>query len=101
DGEGITAVLLMLNVFLLLSGYYLLKTIREPLVLAAKGGGAEVKSYASAAIAALLLVLVPAYGAIASRLSRVKLVNGVTAFFIACLVGFMVWAQAVGVAGSA
>jgi ATP:ADP antiporter, AAA family len=101
DGEGLTALLLMFNVFLLLSGYYLLKTIREPLVLAAKGGGAEVKSYASAAIAALLLVLVPAYGAIASRLSRVKLVNGVTAFFIACLVGFMVWAQAVGVAGSA
>ena len=100
DGEGVTAVLLMLNVFLLLSGYYLLKTVREPLILAARGGGAEVKSYASAAIAALLLVLVPLYGAVASRLSRVRLINGVTAFFIVCLVGFFLWAEAVGVAGA-
>jgi AAA family ATP:ADP antiporter len=86
----------MLNVFLLLSAYYLLKTVREPLVLAAPGGGAAVKSYASAAIALLLLGLVPAYGALAARVSRVRLVNGVTAFFIACLVGFFVWARAVG-----
>ena len=74
-GEGTTAVLLMANVFLLLAGYYLLKTIREPLVLAAEGGGAEVKSYASAAIAGLLIVLVPLYGALASRVSRVKLIK--------------------------
>jgi AAA family ATP:ADP antiporter len=95
-GEGVTALLLLLNVFLVLSAYYLLKTVREPLVLAAPGGGAAVKSYASAAIALLLLGLVPAYGALAARVSRVRLVNGVTAFFIACLVGFFVWARAVG-----
>jgi AAA family ATP:ADP antiporter len=99
-GEGPTAVLLMLNVFLLLAGYYLLKTIREPLVLAAEGGGAEVKAYASAAIAALLIVLVPLYGAIASRVSRVKLINGVTLFFIVCLAAFFLWARVVGVAGA-
>jgi AAA family ATP:ADP antiporter len=52
-GEGLTALFLFANVFLLLSSYYLLKTIREPLVLAAEGGGAEIKSYASAAIAVL------------------------------------------------
>ncbi len=98
-GEGLTAVLLFLDVFLLLSSYYLLKTIREPLVLAAEGGGAEIKSYASAAIAVLLLILVPVYGAIASRVSRVKLINGVTLFFIACLVGFFFWAQSVGIPG--
>ncbi len=100
SGEGMTAVLLMTNVFLLLAGYYLLKTIREPLVLAAEGGGAEVKSYASAAIAALLIILVPIYGAIASRVSRVKLINSVTLFFILCLVGFFLWARVVGVAGA-
>src|SRR6202030_491297 len=44
-GEGITALLLTLDVFLLLTAYYLLKTVREPLILAS--GGAEVKSYAS------------------------------------------------------
>jgi len=100
SGEGTTALLLLLNVFLLLASYYLIKTIREPLVLAAEGGGAEIKSYASAAIAGLLIILVPVYSAIASRVSRVKLINGVTLFFIACLVGFFLWAQAVGVPGT-
>ncbi|MEP7029102.1 MAG: Npt1/Npt2 family nucleotide transporter [Candidatus Eisenbacteria bacterium] len=100
-GEGLSALFLFVNVFLLLSSYYLLKTIREPLVLAAQAGGAEVKSYASAAIAVLLLALVPAYGAIASRVSRVKLINGVTLFFIACLVGFFFWSRAVGIPGMA
>jgi len=86
-GEGVTALLLMLNTFLLLAAYYLLKTIREPLVLNVRGG-AEVKSYSSAAIAGLLIVLVPLYSAVASRVSRVRLINGVTLFFIACLIVF-------------
>lgn len=88
-GEGATAVLLMLNIFLLLASYYLLKTIREPLILTVPGG-AEVKSYSSAAIAALLIVLVPVYSALASRVSRVRLINGVTLFFILCLVAFFI-----------
>ncbi|HLQ66102.1 MAG TPA: Npt1/Npt2 family nucleotide transporter [Candidatus Limnocylindrales bacterium] len=87
NGEGVTAILLMLNIFLLLASYYLLKTIREPLILTQKGG-AEVKSYAAAAIAGVLIVLVPVYSALASRVSRVKLINGVTMFFIGCLVAF-------------
>jgi AAA family ATP:ADP antiporter len=86
-GEGVTALLLMLNVFLLLAAYYLLKTIREPLILSVPGG-AEVKSYSAAATAGLLMLLVPLYSAVASRVSRVKLINGVTLFFIACLVAF-------------
>src|SRR5262252_9512516 len=86
-GEGTTALLLMLNIFLILAGYYLLKTIREPLILASPGG-AEAKSYSAAAIAALLMVLVPTYSALASRVSRVRLINGVTLFFILCLLAF-------------
>jgi len=86
-GEGLTAILLMLNIFLLLAAYSMLKTIREPLVLTVPGG-AEVKSYAAAAIAGLFLILVPLYSALASRVSRVKLINGVTLFFAACLVAF-------------
>jgi AAA family ATP:ADP antiporter len=86
-GEGLTALLLMLNIFLLLAAYYLLKTIREPLILSVPGG-AEVKSYSAAATAGLLMLLVPLYSAVASRMSRVKLINGVTLFFIACLVAF-------------
>jgi ATP:ADP antiporter, AAA family len=85
--EGVTALLLMLNIFLLLAAYYLLKTIREPLILNAPGG-AEAKSYAAAAIAGLLILLVPLYSAVASRVSRVRLINGVTLFFIACLIVF-------------
>ncbi len=86
-GEGVSAFLLMLNIFLLLAAYYLLKTIREPLILSVPGG-AEVKSYSAAATAGLLMIIVPLYSAIASRVSRVRLINGVTLFFIACLVTF-------------
>jgi ATP:ADP antiporter, AAA family len=92
-GEGVTALLLMLNIFLLLTAYYLLKTIREPLILASHGG-AEVKSYSAAATAGLLILLVPLYSAVASRVSRVKLINGVTIIFIACLITFFALSQA-------
>lgn len=92
-GEGVTALLLMLNIFFLLAAYYLLKTIREPLILTVPGG-AEVKSYAAAAIAGLFTVLVPLYSAIASRVSRVALINGVTVFFMACLVVFFALSRA-------
>jgi len=92
-GEGVTALLLMLNIFLLLAAYYLLKTIREPLILAVHGG-AEAKSYSAAATAGLLILLVPLYSAVASRVSRVKLINGVTLFFIACLMAFFGLSQA-------
>ena len=50
----------------------MLKTAREVFILSE--GGAEVKSYSSAGQALLLLVLVPAYGAFASRVNRVQLV---------------------------
>src|SRR5216117_1493167 len=79
-GEGVTALLLMLDIFLVLAAYYLLKTIREPLILSVTGG-AEVKSYAAAATAGLLIAIVPLYSALASRVSRVRLINGVTLFF--------------------
>jgi AAA family ATP:ADP antiporter len=85
-GEGTTAVLLALNVFLLFCAYYVIKPIREALILS--GGGAEVKSYAAAGQALLLLILVPAYGALADRLPRRGLLNAVTAFFVVCLIGF-------------
>jgi AAA family ATP:ADP antiporter len=86
-GEGVTAILLMLNIFFLLAAYSMLKTIREPLILTVPGG-AEVKSYAAAAVAGLFIILVPLYSALASHVSRVRLINGVTLFFIACLITF-------------
>jgi AAA family ATP:ADP antiporter len=78
-GEAAGVLLMTLLMFLLLSGYYLLKTAREVFILSE--GGAEVKSYASAGQAILLLVLVPAYGAFAARVGRAQLVSWVPLFF--------------------
>jgi AAA family ATP:ADP antiporter len=84
--EGVTALLLTANLFLLLTAYYIIKPVREALILS--GGGAEFKSYTSGFQAVLLLALVPAYGAVASRVSRIKLINGVFLFFASNLVIF-------------
>ena len=89
-GEGLTAVLLMLYLFLLLTSYLIIKTVREPLILAE--GGAVVKSYAAAGQALLLLFIVPAYGSFASKVNRVKLINWVTVFFISNLIAFYILA---------
>ena len=61
-----------------------MKPVREVLILN-QPGGAEIKSYAYAAQAGLLFLLVPLYGSLASRLPRRRLINVVTALFIACL----------------
>jgi AAA family ATP:ADP antiporter len=90
-GEGITALLLALNVFILLTCYYILKVVREPLILL--GGGAELKAYASAGQALLLLGIVPVFGWLATRLTRMQLLTGVQTFFIGCLLAFYVLAQ--------
>src|SRR3954471_1755659 len=80
-GEGATALLMLVNIFLLLVCYSVVKTVREPLILL--GGGAEVRSYAAAGQALVLIGFVPLYGAFAARVSRAKLLIGVTLFFIA------------------
>jgi AAA family ATP:ADP antiporter len=85
--EVASALLLTLIMFLVLAAYYLLKTAREVFILAE--GGAEVKSYSSAGQAVLLLALVPAYGAFASRVNRIQLVQWVTLFFASHLALFL------------
>src|SRR5262245_22444278 len=65
SGEGAGALLLGAYVFILLESYYILKTVREALILSE--GGAEIKSYSAAAQAALLLLIIPAYGRFASH----------------------------------
>src|SRR6476659_7721182 len=87
-GEGATAVLMLANIFLLLICYSVIKTVREPLIL--MGGGAEVRSYAAAGQAVLLMGFVPLYGWFASRVDRAKLLVGVTVFFIVCIELFAV-----------
>jgi len=79
-GEGVTAVLMLVNIFLILVCYSVIKTVREPLILL--GGGAEVRSYAAAGQAVLLMGFVPFYSWFASRVDRLKLLVGVSLFFV-------------------
>jgi len=81
-GEVGTALLMFLNLFLLLLGYYILRTIREPLILAS---GAEVKSYASAGQAITLMGFVPLYAWFSSKVGRRRLILGFILFFAVCL----------------
>ena len=90
--ELLTVALLALNCFILLTCYYVLKVVREPLILL--GGGAELKAYASAGQTILLLGVVPAFSWLSGRVSRIRLMTTMQIIFIGCLVGFYVLAQA-------
>ncbi len=79
-GEGPTALLMLMNIFALLICYSIIKIVREPLILL--GGGAEMRSYTAAGQALVLMGFVPVYSWFASRVDRVKLVIGVSLFFI-------------------
>src|SRR5512146_2537170 len=91
-GEGSRALLMLANVFLVLVSYYIIKTVREPLILGTQvpgflqrlgiRGPAEVKAYAAAGQALVLMAFVPGYSWFASRVSRMKLIVGVTLFFV-------------------
>jgi ATP:ADP antiporter, AAA family len=88
SGEGATVILMLLNIFLLLVGYYVLKTVREPLILIA--GGAQLKSYAAAAQALALIIYVPVYGWLASKLPRQTFLMVVILFFVGCIQFFFI-----------
>ena len=87
-GESAGVLLNALNLFLVLAAYYMLKTVRESLILTE--GGAAVKAYSAAGQAILLLALVPAFGAFASRVNRIRLVRWVTLFFVSNIALFFV-----------
>jgi AAA family ATP:ADP antiporter len=87
-GESLLVLLLTLDVFLVLTAYYLLKVAREPLILL--GAGAEVKSYAAVAQSVVLLGVATFYGWLAGRVGRVALISSVTMFFAANLLGFWI-----------
>jgi len=80
SGESGTALLMLTNIFLILAGYYICKTVREPLILAS--GGAELKSYAAAGQALVLMLFIPLYSWFASKVDRARLIFGVTLFFV-------------------
>jgi AAA family ATP:ADP antiporter len=89
--EAVTVALMTLAAFTLLTAYYLLKTVREPLILLQ--GGAEVKLYARAGQALLMVGVVQIYGYFARRFGRMKMLAIVFLFFIANLAVFAVLAR--------
>ncbi|HXK19272.1 MAG TPA: Npt1/Npt2 family nucleotide transporter [Polyangiaceae bacterium] len=93
-GEWHLVLLFFANLFLLLAAYYILKVIREPLILLE--GGAVERSYARGLQAVLLLLLVPAYGLLANRFEPAKLVKWIMGVFVLC-VGVFVFLGQLGV----
>jgi AAA family ATP:ADP antiporter len=89
--EAVTATVMMLGAFLLITAYYLLKTVREPLILLE--GGAEVKIYARAAQAVLMSGVAYVYGEVARRVGRGRLLALVFFFFMSNLAVFAVLAR--------
>jgi AAA family ATP:ADP antiporter len=95
-GEGVTALLLALNGFLILAAYYVIRPLRSAFLLPVRitlpnGGtltGPELTAYSGGILAALFLVIVPLYGSLASRVNRMRLINYVTLFFVANLLIF-------------
>lgn len=106
-GEAATAFALLASIFALLVSYYVLKTVREPLVMASaeqdlqlvrgtswpewlkhiliEQEGQQLKALAAGFQALILSAFVPAYSWVSSRVSRSRLIVGVTLFFIGCI----------------
>jgi AAA family ATP:ADP antiporter len=82
-GEGGTVALMFTNLLTLLLGYYIIKTLRDAVIVARLG--AQVKAYSSAGQALVLMGFIPLYGWVANRVHRVKLIFALTLFFVVTL----------------
>jgi AAA family ATP:ADP antiporter len=97
-GEGPTAVLMFLNVFLILCAYYFIKPLREGWIAISDISGLskmEVKAYTSFGQSLLLIPVVALYGSLSSRVSRAALITGASLFCLSNLLIF--WALQPGV----
>lgn len=86
-GEAPKALLLALNIFLLLLAYYILKPLRESLLLVDQKAP-QVKSYLSGAQAVLFVFVIKGFSRLASKVPRHILITWTTSFFISNLVIF-------------
>ncbi len=90
-GEGGTALLMFVNVFLILCAYYFVKPLREGWIAISDIGGLskmEVKAYSSFAQSVLLLFVVGWYARLAGCLDRSTLITRATLFCISNMVIF-------------
>ncbi len=98
-GEGRSAFLFFAHGFLLLFSYQVVKALREAFMLVKFT--AEVRSYAVAVTALVLMILVPLYGRVRRRLDGERLLRAVTAFFAVNLLAFVAVFAAAGKVGGA
>jgi AAA family ATP:ADP antiporter len=86
-GEAPKAFLLALNSFLLLMAYYILKPLRDALILVDKDSPV-VKSYLGGAQAILFIFVIKGFSRLSSRVPRHILITWTTLFFISNIVIF-------------
>jgi ATP:ADP antiporter, AAA family len=108
-GEGRCIAVLFLQAFTLMVAYYLIRPVREALILTQ--GGAELRSYAVGVQAALLIAIIPAYSMLVRRVDSSRVFQYINAFFAlnlvllfllgqaGCRLGFVffIWASIFGV----
>lgn len=91
-GEGRSIFLMLLQVYILLLAYYLIRPVREALIL--DEGTPEVRSYAVGAVAVALIFLLPLYKLLFERLEgnagKSAVLRWVMLFFVANLGVFYV-----------
>jgi AAA family ATP:ADP antiporter len=93
EGEGRAVALLFANAFVLLFAYYLIKPVREMLILTEQT--AEMRSYAVALQAVALLVVIPLYTAILRRVvPHYHFVPWITVFLAMNLLAFVALGRA-------
>lgn len=85
-GEGRCVAIMLLHAFLLMASYYVIRPVREALILTE--GDAELRSYAVAAQAILLMFLIPLYGWLFRLQDNSLLIQRVNVIFVVCLIGF-------------
>ena len=96
-GEGRGIFLMLTQIFLLMLSYYLLRPLREALILAE--GSPEIRAYATGAVALVLIFIIPLYKMLFYYLKnsggKSSVLRWVGAFFISNLVIFaaMIWLE--------
>lgn len=93
EGEETSALLMLLNVFLILCAYYLIKPLREGWISISDVEGlskVEVKAYSAFGQSLLLIPIVSAYGSLSNRWKRSVLISRATIFCMSNMLIF--WA---------
>jgi AAA family ATP:ADP antiporter len=90
-GEGAIVFVFFLNLMLMMTAFYILKVISEPLILAE--GGALTRSFARGIEAAIVIGLLPGYVLLAQRFDPSRLVVWLDLAFAISLIGLAILAS--------